>query len=299
MKIYLAIKYHADLSNKALIERICGIAEETHQVICGHRDLEKWGEVSFSENELMEKVFGLIDESDAVLVEFSEAGIGVGVEAGYARAKNIPVYIMRKKGSARLSAVMKGVCGGWFEYETDEDIRKIIDKCATERFDILDINGEPTGLTAEKGAELRDGQYYLGVHVYIHNPRGEFLLQQRSFDKAFLPGGWDVLLEHVIAGETSEEGAARGIHEEIGLRFQNGGLNFAGRFKWESYHHLIDVYFLKADFQLEELTVNGGEVIGVKLVSAEDMLKIVDNMDYRPVEYRQMIKNEIGKLNLT
>jgi len=37
MKFYLGIKFHEDLSNKNLIERICYIAEQqNHQTICDH-----------------------------------------------------------------------------------------------------------------------------------------------------------------------------------------------------------------------------------------------------------------------
>ena len=127
MKIYLVIKYHTNLSNKNIIERICNIAEKNHKIICGHRDLEKWGQVSFSENNLMEQVFQVIDESDVVLIEFSESGIGMGIEAGYAKAKNIPVYVMQAKGTDLLSTAMKGISSAWYEYETNDDIQYIFD----------------------------------------------------------------------------------------------------------------------------------------------------------------------------
>ena len=59
-----------------------------------------------------------------------------------------------------------------------------------EQFDIIDRNGIPIGLLANKGTLLQRGQYYLGVHAYIFNSSKEFLVQQRSFTKEFLPGGW-------------------------------------------------------------------------------------------------------------
>ena len=98
-----------------------------------------------------------------------------------------------------------------------------------ELFDILDKDGKPTGLTATKGTQLQDGHYYLGIHVYIFNSSMEFLLQQRSYDKTFLPGGWDVVLEHAIPGETSRECATRGIKEEIGIYVNEGNVFFTGQ----------------------------------------------------------------------
>ncbi|TCK98051.1 hypothetical protein EDC19_0466 [Natranaerovirga hydrolytica] len=125
MKFYLGIKFHNDLSNKDLIERICSIAEQQkHQIICDHRDLEEWGEISFSLKELMIKTFEFIENSDAVIIEFSESGVGLGIEAGFAVAKNIPVYVLLPKGR-ELSPTMQGICKKCFEYETDEDIQQM------------------------------------------------------------------------------------------------------------------------------------------------------------------------------
>jgi isopentenyldiphosphate isomerase len=165
-----------------------------------------------------------------------------------------------------------------------------------EQFDILDINGTPTGSRADKGTPLKNEQYYLGVHVYIYNSSGKFLLQQRSHNKDFLPGGWDVILEHVLAGETSKEGAIRGIEEEIGLSVHENDMSFMGRFIWNTYHHIIDVYFVKVSFNVKDLSLQNEEVISAKMVSKDDMLELVSKMDYRPVEYRHFIACEIRKL---
>jgi nucleoside 2-deoxyribosyltransferase len=127
MKFHLVIKYHADLSNKDLIERICNIAEKNHQITCCHRDLENWGQKTFTINELMDKAFELIDNCDALIVEFTEGGFGVAIETGYAKAKNIPIYVLTSKGKDLLSisTPMKGTCNESFEYETDDDIQNI------------------------------------------------------------------------------------------------------------------------------------------------------------------------------
>ena len=165
-----------------------------------------------------------------------------------------------------------------------------------ELFDILDKDGNPTGLTAPKGTRLQDGQYYLGVHVYVFNSALEFLLQQRAYHKAFLPGGWDIVCEHNIAGETSKDGAIRGVKEELGLQIPEDTMHFAGRMIWESYHHIVDIYFAKTDFIMDELTLPPSEVIGAKLISKNEMLDFVSNMRHRPEEYRQHVLCKIKKL---
>ena len=165
-----------------------------------------------------------------------------------------------------------------------------------EQFDILDKNGNPTGLTAAKGSALKPGQYYHGVHVYVFNRALEFLVQQRSYDKKFLPGGWDVVLEHTMAGESSVECAARGLREEIGLAIPENCLQFVYRLIWEEYSHIVDVYFLQLDFDISKLVLEEGKVIGAKAITKAEMLELVKNMYYRPQEYRQFIMNEINKI---
>ena len=148
-----------------------------------------------------------------------------------------------------------------------------------EQFDILDKNGCPIGATADKGMPLDNGQYYLGTHAYIFNSKNEFLLQQRALDKDFLPGGWDIHMGRVTAGETSKEGIIREIKEEIGLTFPAHKIRFVGRVIREIYHHIIDLYFLQIDFELDKLNLQKKEVIGVKSVCAGEMLALVSSMD--------------------
>lgn len=125
MKFYLGIKFHEDLSNKGLIERICHIAEkQNNSIICDHRDLEHWGEILFSSKELMQQTFEIIENCDAVIIEFSESGVGIGIEVGYAVARNIPVYVLLPKGND-ISPTIQGVCKSCYEYETDEDLHEI------------------------------------------------------------------------------------------------------------------------------------------------------------------------------
>ena len=73
-------------------------------------------------NELMLNTFEVIGNSDAVIIEFSENGVGIGIETGFAVAKDIPVYVLLPKGR-ELSPTMQGVCKKCFEYETDADIQ--------------------------------------------------------------------------------------------------------------------------------------------------------------------------------
>jgi hypothetical protein len=119
-QIYLALKFHPDHSNRGLVEQIsdafesCGVG-----TVCVARDVERWGEKAFMPDELMAASFEAIDNSSAVVVEFSEKGVGLGIEAGYATAEGIPVFVVHRPG-ADISTTLRGVAQEVFGY-TDTD----------------------------------------------------------------------------------------------------------------------------------------------------------------------------------
>lgn len=100
MKIYLAIKFHSDNLNQPLIESIVDhLSKQGHSVICAVRDFEKWGAKTFNPQELLFKAFEAIESSDIVLIEATEKGVGVGIEAGFAFARKKPVVTIARHGS--------------------------------------------------------------------------------------------------------------------------------------------------------------------------------------------------------
>jgi len=122
MKIYLSIKYYSDNQNRELIENIYNFIQPAHRVSCIIRDGEKWGEIKFSPQELMKKTFVEIDACDALLVEFSEKGVGIGIEIGYAHAHKKPIIVIAREGSD-ISNTVKGVAQKIIFYTSYEDMK--------------------------------------------------------------------------------------------------------------------------------------------------------------------------------
>lgn len=117
MQIYLAIKYDPRGENRPLIEEICGhLTSQGHQVTCVVRDIEKWGAITYVPAELMRLSLRAIDNADLVLVEFSEKGVGLGIEAGYAHAQGKPMIVVARQGSA-ISTTMQGIADQVIFYE--------------------------------------------------------------------------------------------------------------------------------------------------------------------------------------
>ncbi len=121
MKVYLAIKYHEDNSNEDLILKLLKELESAGiETISVMRDFEQWGKVKYAPKELMELSFEQIDSCDALILEFSEKGVGLGIEAGYCFAKKIPIFLVAKQGaeiSETLQGIIKDVC---FYHELSE-----------------------------------------------------------------------------------------------------------------------------------------------------------------------------------
>lgn len=116
MKIYLAIKYHDDLRNRPVIERIAEVlTAQGHNLFCIARDLEQWGVLSFPADKLMLYTFQIIAASDVVLVDLTEKGVGLGIEVGYAYSIGIPVVTMAQTG-VDISATLRGISTAVFQY---------------------------------------------------------------------------------------------------------------------------------------------------------------------------------------
>lgn len=125
MKAYLGIKYHADHKNRDQIDSLSLIIEECgYSVTCITRDIEAWGKVSFTPNELMEKTFQIIDESNFVIIDLSEKGVGLGIEAGYAYSKGIPIIAIAHK--TKISTTLLGISKYNYVYKDKEDLANFI-----------------------------------------------------------------------------------------------------------------------------------------------------------------------------
>lgn len=120
-KVYLGIKYHSDHSNKGKIELVSSIVEKCgYSTFCITRDIEKWGQIKFSPTELMHETFKIIESSDIVIIDLSEKGVGLGIEAGYAYSKQIPIITIAEK--QQISTTLLGISRKHFVYDGESDL---------------------------------------------------------------------------------------------------------------------------------------------------------------------------------
>ncbi|MFA6250124.1 MAG: nucleoside 2-deoxyribosyltransferase [Candidatus Shapirobacteria bacterium] len=122
MIAYLIIKYYPDNRNGRQIENLAKTFKKLGmEVIVGVDELNKMGSLIKSPKALMAEAFKLIDRADMVIVEFSEKGVGIGVEAGYAFAKGKTVIVIAKE-KTQISETMEGIANQVVYYNDINDL---------------------------------------------------------------------------------------------------------------------------------------------------------------------------------
>lgn len=124
IKAFMSLKFHSGDADKKKIDDITVALEKAgikNYVMA--RDCEKYGESPIPEglNLMPDFAFPKMAESDMLIVEFTEKGVGLGMGAGFASALDKPIYVIAKTGSD-ISSTMKSVAREIIFYDNIEDL---------------------------------------------------------------------------------------------------------------------------------------------------------------------------------
>ena len=87
-----------------------------------------------------------------------------------------------------------------------------------EQFDIYDSKGNSIGLEFRSVVHQK-GIWHKASNIFVFRSTGKLILQQRQTSKDICPGLWDIsAAEHLQPGESFEQGALRGLNEELGIK---------------------------------------------------------------------------------
>lgn len=145
---------------------------------------------------------------------------------------------------------------------------------AEEFFDLLDEEGNKTGMTKARSAVHRDGDWHAAINVLIVNERNEILQQKRAADKDSYPNMWDLSCGgHVLAGEDALTAARRELKEELGMNVAAEDLVHIGTFK-TSAHPTPDfinntfehVYLVHTDKTLSDFVIQTEELSELRYI---------------------------------
>lgn len=148
-----------------------------------------------------------------------------------------------------------------------------------EMIDVYDHDRQLTGITIPRdGAFLEEGQYMLYVLAMIEDQKGRFLITQRSWDKHWGAGWWEITGGGVRAGESSEQAVRREVPEEVGLAV--GADVPAPAYSYENVdlkrgdNYFVDIYHLHLDFTEADVRLVDGEAIDFRLATWEEISEL-------------------------
>ena len=143
-----------------------------------------------------------------------------------------------------------------------------------EILDLFDSKKNKLGKTfIRDSGETKQGEYRISLHIWIINDKDEILIQQRSYNKQRNPGKWAFTGGLPFAGESSLDGGIREVKEELGINLEKEDMELLITFRRE--HDFVDVWVVKNNAEIEDLTIQKEEVEKVKWVSIEEMEKMI------------------------
>ncbi len=150
-------------------------------------------------------------------------------------------------------------------------------ECMEEMFDILDENGNNTGLVKKRSLVHKDGDWHKAVHIYIINDKKEVLVQRRSPNKDSDPNMLDISCAgHLTSGDDSITAALRELKEELNLSVNPDELVYITTLKRSPIHddgfvdnEYDDLYLLHTTKRLDEMSMQKEEISELMFVDYE------------------------------
>ena len=144
-----------------------------------------------------------------------------------------------------------------------------------EMIDIYDENKQKTGVQLPRSSRLEKGQYMLYVLALIEDNEHRFLITQRSLNKKWAAGSWEIPGGGSHAGETSLDAVRREVKEETGLDISGCDAKVIYSYKNEDLargdNYFVDIYRCSLDYTIDDVTMQKTEVIDTRLASIEEI----------------------------
>jgi isopentenyldiphosphate isomerase/ribosomal protein S18 acetylase RimI-like enzyme len=185
-------------------------------------------------------------------------------------------------------------CGIIYLKNGDERLayQKTIQTEKSELFDILDVDGNPTGRTKPRGVPFEEGEYRRVVHIVILSDDGKMLIQQRQFFKSGWAGMWDVTVGgSASTGENGRVAAQRELKEEIGLDLDFTNVRPIITLAFD--RGFDDFFVFKKNVDINTLKLQPEEVRDVMWADCDTVCKMIDEGEFIPYK-KEFIKILFG-----
>ena len=123
---FFALKFHEGDEDRAKVEAIEKALNKAGVTITlMARDVEKWGQAEIPEGKTLmtDYAFPAMQQCDCNIIEYSEKGVGLGINAGYCYAIGKPIFVIAKTGSD-ISTTISNLATKVIFYDKPEDLVK-------------------------------------------------------------------------------------------------------------------------------------------------------------------------------
>jgi isopentenyl-diphosphate delta-isomerase len=156
-----------------------------------------------------------------------------------------------------------------------EPLPKVHDVVSSEEEPLIlvDASDRELGFLSKGACHDGDGILHRAFSLFVFNPAGELLLQQRSADKRLWPLYWsNSCCSHPRRGETMEEATERRLDQELGM---TANLDYLFKFQYHapfrdlgSEHELCWVF---AGTSSVEPRPNANEIADIRWVTPKEL----------------------------
>lgn len=146
-----------------------------------------------------------------------------------------------------------------------------------ELWDVMDKERKVTAKVIKRRDYqlLKENEYHLVVFIIFRQNR-KVLFEKRSPHKKLEPSKWGLTGGSVRKNETSKDAIIREVNEELGLDLSQKPIRLAHQSTIGNTHY--DYYELDDDdYDVQDFKLNPLEVVEVKYLSYQQVLKLIDN----------------------
>ena len=140
---FFALKFHEGEEDKHKVEEIeKALNKAGITITLMARDVEKWGQAVIPEGKTLmtDYAFPAMQQCDCNIIEFSEKGVGLGINAGYCYAIGKPIFVIAKTGSD-ISTTISNLATKVIFYDSPDDLVEPFKQIVAD-FDNLKVNNK-------------------------------------------------------------------------------------------------------------------------------------------------------------
>ena len=146
------------------------------------------------------------------------------------------------------------------------------------------VDGEtnqPVGVTSRKEVR-KNNLWHRASYVFIQNSENQFIVQVRSKQKEYCPGGIDLAAGGLMGpNETDEQNASRELKEELGIQNNFLESDCLTRFAYQDAKCKVwcNVFYVKLDNMGQALNIQREEIERVYYWNKTEMVYNIDDED--------------------